>query len=400
MFRPSLFFASVVCFAMCNNPTIASMLIVAGLDRPVYLTAPAGTENTLYVLEQRGKIRLIKSGHLLKMPFLDITDRVHSPLFPGDERGLLGMAFHPRFDETGYFYLNYVSVDQHTVISRFCVRSPDDLKQSEVLLFDIIQPYSNHNGGQLEFGPDDYLYIGIGDGGSAGDPEGNGQNKNSFLGTILRIDVDSENPYRIPRSNPFFETKNTKGEIWLYGLRNPWRFSFDTVTEEIYIGDVGQNRWEEIHVVPTSGAGSNLGWNIMEGSHCFFPEQNCDTTGLTLPVFEYPNDANYMKTLAGFAQIRQKVQGCSITGGYVYRGKSIPEFQGYYIFADYCTGKFWSFVYKNQETTHFTNRTDEIRKGTGKKQFYVSSFGKDNLGELYFLDYGGSVYKIITNDKD
>ena len=176
------------------------------------------------------------------------------------------------------------------------MRSPDDLKQSEVLLFDIIQPYSNHNGGQLEFGPDDYLYIGLGDGGSAGDPEGNGQNKNSFLGTILRIDVDSENPYRIPRSNPFFETKNTKGEIWLYGLRNPWRFSFDTVTEEIYIGDVGQNSWEEIHVVPNSGAGSNLGWNTMEGSHCFFPEQNCDTTGLTLPVFEYPNDANYINS--------------------------------------------------------------------------------------------------------
>ena len=400
MSRFFIFFAGVVCLSLCNNTTIASRLITAGLDRPVYLTAPAGTEDELYVLEQKGKVRLIKSERLLKTPFLDITDRVHNPLFPGDERGLLGMAFHPLFYETGYFYLNYVSVDQHTIVSRFCVKPLSSLRQSEVVLFNIVQPYSNHNGGQIEFGPDGYLYVGVGDGGSAGDPEKNGQNKNSLLGTILRIDVDSGSPYGIPKNNPFYKTKNTKGEIWLYGLRNPWRFSFDAEAGEIYIGDVGQNSWEEIHVVSLMDGGLNLGWNIMEGSHCFFPEHGCDTAGLVLPVFEYPNDANYMKTLAGFSQTRWGVQGCSITGGYVYRGKLIPEFKGHYLFADYCTGKFWSFVYRNPETTLFTDRTEELRKETGKKQFYVSSFGKGGLGEIYFLDYEGSVYKIISSSKN
>ena len=171
MSRFFIFLGGVVCFALCNNTTIASRLITAGLDKPVYLTAPAGTEDELYVLEQKGKVRLIKSERLLKTPFLDITDRVHNPLFPGDERGLLGMAFHPLFDETGYFYLNYVSVDQHTIVSRFCVKPLSNLRQSEVVLFNIVQPYSNHNGGQIAFGPDGYLYVGVGDGGSAGDPE-------------------------------------------------------------------------------------------------------------------------------------------------------------------------------------------------------------------------------------
>ena len=398
MLRLSLLFLTVVCFAFCSNASIASRLIAFGLDKPVYITAPAETgDSLLFVLEQKGVVRLIKSGRLLKTPFLNVSDRVHNPLFPGDERGLLGIAFHPKFNENGFFYINYVSKEQHTIISRFCNRPPDSLKQSEVILLDIVQPYSNHNGGQLEFGEDGYLYIGLGDGGSAGDPKNNGQNKNSLLGSVLRIDVDSGTPYGIPQSNPFINIKNTKKEIWLYGLRNPWRFSFDPKTKEIYIGDVGQNNWEEIHVVSPWGGGSNLGWNIMEGNHCFSPEQDCDIFGLTMPIFEYPNDANYIKTLAGFAQREATVQGCSVTGGYVYRGKLIPKFQGHYIFADYCTGKFWSFVYKNLEITHLTSRTEEIRKGTGKKQFYVSSFGKDGFGELYFLDYSGSVYKIISD---
>ena len=390
----------MTCFSLCNNPTVASRLIASGLDKPVYLTTPPESGDSLYIIEQKGTIRIIKSNRLLKKPFLDITDRVHHPLFPGDEQGLLGLAFHPFFRENGFFYLNYVSIDQHTVISRFCVFHINGLNKSEVVLFDLVQPYSNHNGGQLAFGPDGYLYIGLGDGGSAGDPDQNGQNTNSLFGSILRVDVDSEKGYGIPKSNPFYKIKNTKEEIWLYGIRNPWRFSFDFQTEEIYIGDVGQNNWEEIHIVSVSEGGLNLGWNIMEGAHCFSPEQNCDTTGLVLPVFEYPNDANYIKTLAGFTQTNQSLHGCSVTGGYVYRGKLIPGFLGHYIFADYCTGRFWSFVYKGARITHLIDRTEEIRRGTGKKQFYVSSFGQDSSGEIYFLDYEGSVYKIIENNMD
>lgn len=394
------FIITFISFLFAGGPELSSQIIARGLDNPVYLTAPEGERDTLYVLEQGGRIKKIGSGALIKKPFIDISDRVHNPVFPGDERGLLGMAFHPDFYNNGFVFLNYVSKNQHTIISRFSVRGPDPLNDSEFVLIDLVQPYMNHNGGQLAFGPDGYLYIGVGDGGSAGDPENNGQNKNSLFGTILRINVDSGDPYKIPKSNPFVNTKNSLGEIWLYGLRNPWRFSFDFLTGEIYIGDVGQSRWEEIHVISMNDGGSNLGWNILEGSSCYFPEKDCDTSGLVLPVFEYPNDANYMKTLIGFAQNKPEVQGCSVTGGYVYRGEKIPKFQGHYIFADYCTGKFWSFVYKNGAVTKLTNRTNELRKGTGKKQLYVSSFGQDGLGELYFLDYDGDVYKILESAID
>jgi len=402
MFKALFLVVGFFSLLFCENPRLSSRKIVSGLEKPVYLTAPEGIIDTVFILEQAGKIRLITNEKLEKTPFLNITDRVHSPLFPGDERGLLGLAFHPEFGENGFFYLNYVSKDQYTIISKFCLITDDkssinEVEKSEKILLKIKQPYSNHNGGQLEFGQDGHLYIGLGDGGSAGDPEENGQNNNSLLGSVLRIDVDSDDLYRIPPSNPFYNIKNVKGEVWLYGLRNPWRFSFDSETGEIYIGDVGQNSWEEIHVLSPLDGGANLGWNIMEGSHCFSPQQNCIEAGLTLPVFEYPNDANYLKTLAGFAQTKPAIQGCSITGGYVYRGKSISWFQGHYIFADYCTGKFWSFVYRDSKISHFTNRTEEIRKRTGKRQFYVSSFGKDGSGELYFLDYGGSAYKIVSD---
>lgn len=392
-----IFYSWVCSFSLVfGQGLLFSQFIASGLDKPIYLTAPSGCVDTLYVVEQSGKIRTISNSILIKKPFLDITDRVHNPLFPGDERGLLGMAFHPRFYDNGYFYLNYISNDQMTIISRFSIQSKTTLEKSEEIILTIEQPYSNHNGGQLEFGYDGYLYIGVGDGGSAGDPFNNGQNNNTLLGSILRIDVNSSFPYSIPPSNPVYENIKKQNEIWLYGLRNPWRFSFDAKTNELYVGDVGQNGWEEIHLIPHEGGGSNLGWNIMEGNHCYPDEKLCDKTGLTLPIFEYPNDANYMKTLVGFAQTKPKIQGCSVTGGYIYRGALIPHFQGHYIFADYCTGKFWSFVYKDNKVTHFKKRTTELRDGTGKKQFYVSSFGKDGVGELYFLDYEGSVYKIIN----
>ena len=395
-----IFFFAFISSLLAEDLVLSSRVVVAGLDKPVYLTAPKGETYTLYIVEQGGKVKIINSGRVVKKPFIDISDRVHDPIFPGDERGLLGMAFHPDYNKNGYVFFNYVSKNQHTIISRFDFNGPGLPKENEFVLIDLIQPYMNHNGGQLAFGPDGYLYIGVGDGGSAGDPDNNGQNKNSLFGAILRINVDIGNPYKIPISNPFVNLKNSLDEIWLYGLRNPWRFSFDFLTGDIYIGDVGQSRWEEIHVVSMHDGGSNLGWRVLEGSNCYYPETGCDTSGLVFPVFEYPNDANYMKTLIGYVQSKPEVQGCSVTGGYVYRGKTIPEFQGHYIFADYCTGKFWSFVYKNGVVTKFTNRTNELRKGTGKKQFYVSSFGRDGAGELYFLDYGGGVYKILRSSGD
>jgi len=393
-----IFYSWVFLFSFAiGQGLLSSQFIASGLDKPIYLTAPPGCVDTLYVVEQSGKIRIISNGVLLKKPFLDITDRVHNPLFPGDERGLLGMAFHPDFYDNGCFYLNYISKEQTTIVSRFSTQFNISLKKTEEIVLTIEQPYSNHNGGQLEFGHDGFLYIGVGDGGSAGDPFNNGQNNNTLLGSILRIDVNSDFPYGIPPSNPVYENIKKQNEVWLFGLRNPWRFSFDPKTNELYIGDVGQNGWEEIHLIPYEKGGSNLGWNIMEGNHCYPDDMPCDKTGLTLPIFEYPNDANYMKTLVGFVQTKPEVQGCSVTGGYVYRGALIPHFQGHYIFADYCTGKFWSFVYENNKVTQFKKRTTELREGTGKKQFYVSSFGKDGIGELYFLDYGGSVYKIINS---
>jgi glucose/arabinose dehydrogenase len=258
------------------------------------------------------------------------------------------------------------------------------------------QPYSNHNGGSIAFGPDGYLYIGFGDGGSAGDPENNAQNLNNYLGKILRINVDT-NPekYTIPQNNPFIGKKNAKEEILCFGLRNPWRFSFDLLTGDLFIGDVGQNNWEEIDVIPGNNmGGQNFGWNIMEGFHCYPEEIDCNKTNLNEPIWEYPNNANYLKTLVGIKQ--NKMDGCSITGGYVYRGSKIPEFYGRYIFGDYCTGKVWSFAYENGEAGDIKNHTSDILNSMNKNSFYLSSFGETIDGELLIVDYNGGIY-IITS---
>jgi hypothetical protein len=314
---------------------------------------------------------------------------------PGDERGLLGMALHPQFHQNGKYFVNYVNQNDITFISSF-ISNIDDLMtdlSSEEIILTIQQPYSNHNGGQLAFGPDGYLYIGLGDGGYAGDPEKNGQNIQTLLGTILRLDVDGETPYTIPSDNPFYDHKKARPEIYCYGLRNPWRFSFDRETGDLYIGDVGQSSWEEINYVPLKdAAGSNFGWNLMEGSYCYPPGENCRMDQLTYPIFEYPNNANYIKTLIGWDQ--NDTQGCSITGGYVYRGLSIPELVGKYIFGDYCTGKIWSFQVSSGKILDYT-QWDIVGI---KKDFYLSSFGEDGNGELYLLNHTGDIYKIIGTE--
>ena len=242
-----------------------------------------------------------------------------NPSRPGDERGLLGFAFHPKHITNGKFYINYMNNDGYTIVSEFLVNSKLNADHnSERILLKLKQPYRNHNGGDIQFGPDGYLYISIGDGGKAGDPLNAGQDLNTLLGKIIRINVDQE-PYGIPKSNPYYGQKDKRSEIWAWGLRNVWRFSFDKKTGDIYYGDVGQNKWEEINFEPaSSNGGINYGWRIMEANHCYDPKENCPQKGLTKPIIEYPNDANYMMILGGGSQT--ETEGCSVTGGYVYRG--------------------------------------------------------------------------------
>ena len=392
-------------------------LVLDGFDKPVYVISEPEDSSIIYVVEQAGYIRMIVDGvELTGNIFLDISDRVHTPLFPGDEMGLLGFVFDPEFSNNGFIYVNYNDKDENTVISRFKTQNLD-LKHnniyvnSEKIILKFKQPYSNHNGGHLAFGKDGYLYISIGDGGSVGDPDNRAQNLENIFGKILRIDVLDNGEFIIPENNPFKyaykppETKkdrignlviiehfNPNPAIWLYGLRNVWRFSFDRLNGDMYLGDVGQNSWEEINFVPSgSKGGINFGWNIMEASSCF-KEENCLDSLYQLPIFEYPNDAKYVKTLFGLKH--KDVNGCSVTGGYVYRGQNIPELYGRYFFGDYCTGKIWSFKKIGTKITDFKDHTDELLNSINKKKFYLSSFGELANGELLLIDYSGSIYKL------
>lgn len=362
-------------------------LISDGLIKPVYLCSPQDTRNELYVVEQGGKvIKLDSLGN--KSTFIDIQKKIKKPNFPGDERGLLGMAFHPNYKENGFFFLNYIDKLENTIISKLNYNKKKN-KFDETILMKIKQPYSNHNGGQLAFGPDGYLYIALGDGGSSGDPDGNAQNLNSFLGKILRVDVN-DSLYKIPGDNPFKNNKNAIDEIWAYGLRNPWRFSFNFKDNLISIADVGQNAWEEINIQKAEIGGLNYGWNAFEGS---YPYNESIIKDQINPSFEYSSNANYARTLAGFKQ-KSNVTGCSITGGYFYEGKEITEIKDYYLFSDYCTGKFWGL--KNENNSYILKEfSDQILKNIDK-QLYVSSFGKDSFGEIYVVNHSGEIYKIIN----
>lgn len=391
MSRGCKFFPLILLLQFSLGGEITYFPLVKGLNKPVYVTAPEGEIEPLFIVEQRGIILQYSKGKLNPLPILDISDRIHNPKLPGDERGLLGMALHPEFKINGRLYLNYINLESNTIIAEFQADLETFKTDSatEKIILEINQPYSNHNGGQLAFGPDGMLYIGMGDGGSGGDPKGNAQNLGSLLGKILRIDVDGEKTI-FPADNPSLQVSETKPGIWVYGLRNPWRFSFDRLTGDLYIGDVGQNSFEEINSTPfNESAGSNFGWNIMEGNHCYPPESNCNDSGFVLPVFEYPNNANYFKTLIGLDQ--PHVKGCSVTGGYVYRGTKIPELNGHYFFGDYCTGKIWSFKLEDGIAAQFKD-WDELIFDSGQPM--ISSFGEDGTGELYLIDHGGIIYKM------
>jgi hypothetical protein len=345
-------------------------LVAGSLDNPLFVTAVPGDTNRLFVVLQGGQIRVVRHDTLLATPFLDVSGRISCC----GEQGLLGLAFHPQYAANGYFFVDYTNTAGDTRVVRYHVSADPDVADSTsaTLVLGQAQPFSNHNGGMLAFGNDGYLYIGLGDGGSGGDPQGNGQNLNTFLGKILRIDVNGAAPYAVPATNPFVGQAGALPEIWAWGLRNPWRFSFDRSTHELYIGDVGQNAHEEVDVEPPATGGRNYGWNRMEGLSCY--QSGCSSTGLTLPVLDYPH-----------------TEGCSITGGYVYRGTRVTALSGLYLYADYCNGWVKSFRYANGQVTEQQEWPDLEPGGS------ISSFGEDAQGELYVVVYGssGAVYRIV-----
>ncbi len=340
----------------------------SGLDRPIGIWHADDSSGRLFVIEQAGVIRIIQDGKILAAPFLDIRERVGSK---GNEQGLLGLAFHPDYQDNGYFYVNYTDKQGDTSISRFRVAETDaDLADptSEIRLLQIPQPYANHNGGEVAFGPDGLLYLGLGDGGAAGDPRNNAQSIESLLGKILRIDVDQGDTYTTPADNLF--TAQQLPEIWAYGLRNPWRFSFDGLTGDLYIGDVGQNEWEEINFLAASSpAGANFGWKYMEGNHPYSSETPSADLILIPPIAEYDHSA-----------------GCSVTGGIVYRGSLLPEWNGIYLFGDFCSGRVSGLLRLSQETWQ-----QQALFETGSS---IAAFGEDESGEVYLVDLSGTIFRL------
>ena len=394
-----VFILSLLLSIMLKANDLAVMKVADVPAKALYITQPKGETDRLFVLNQKGMIYIIRNGLTLKTPFINISDRVHGSLTPGSEEGLLGLAFHPDYNNNGYFYLNYVNKNDSSIVARFSVSKNPNIadEKTEKIILGIPQPYGNHNGGHLAFGPrDGMLYIGFGDGGKWGDPYNNAQDLNSLLGAILRINVDKGDPYSIPADNPFINQGSKRAEIFCYGLRNPWRFSFDRETNDLTIGDVGQNLWEEINWLSwEKSLGANFGWRTMEGDHCYNPEDFCDTTGLIMPVFEYPNNASYLKILIGMDE--REATGCSVTGGYVYRGTENPRLWGTYIFGDYCTGRIWSFTLNNGKPSNFQNLRTELKKHSKDVPLFISSFGEDSFGELYVVDYLGAIYKFVSN---
>ncbi|MYD65062.1 MAG: PQQ-dependent sugar dehydrogenase [Chloroflexi bacterium] len=342
-------------------------------DRPIevgaYPVGPAGSGPGLFVAEQEGRILVLHPDGDDAVELLDISEQVSRV---GNEEGLLSVALDPRFDETGHLWVYYSvrGTPRMTRLARFTVDPGDPLRVepgSELVILEVEQPYSNHNGGAIRFGPDGMLYLGYGDGGSGGDPRGHGQNLATLLGAIIRIDVRfaaERAPYAIPAGNPFLGIQGARPEIWAYGLRNPWRMAFDPVTGDLWAADVGQREVEEIDRIEPGG---NYGWNILEGTRCFQPEEGCDARGTVLPVAEYGHNL-----------------GCSVTGGVVYRGEAIPALVGHYLFADYCSGRLWAMPVDGGAIVELDRLPAE-----------VASLGTDADGEVYVLTFGGAVLRIV-----
>ncbi|MCB0245092.1 MAG: PQQ-dependent sugar dehydrogenase [Anaerolineae bacterium] len=344
-------------------------MVADGLKQPVLATHAGDGSGQLFIVEKGGTILALGEDDAQPQPFLDITDRVGSS---SSEQGLLGLAFDPDFAANGRFFVYYTDRNGDTVISRF--QASDDRTTgdpgSEVALLTQDQPAGNHNGGMLAFGPDGYLYAGLGDGGGAGDRYDNGQNLGTILGTIIRLDVSGDQAV-VPVDNPLVSQDSARPEIWAYGLRNPWRFSFDRATGDLWIADVGQNQWEEINFQPAGDpGGENYGWPITEGTHCYGSD-TCDTAGLTMPVAEYEHGP-----------------GCSVSGGYVYRGAQQPAMQGIYFYGDYCSGQIWGLAAGADGQWQDAQLLDSDAQ--------ISAFGETESGELLVVDYGGTIYRLVN----
>ncbi|PYE51828.1 glucose/arabinose dehydrogenase [Deinococcus yavapaiensis KR-236] len=366
MMLVSAFAVLTSCMAVAQDVRLNR--VAGGLQQPLDVQNARDGSGRLFVVEQGGLVRVVQGGQVSKEPFLDVRDLTRA----GGERGLLGLAFDPNFKANGRFFVNYTDVNGNTVIARYTARGDRADTNSATVLLRVAQPYANHNGGGLAFGPDGMLYAGLGDGGSGGDPQNNGQNLGSLLGKLLRLDVSGDR-VAIPKDNPFVSRANAKPEIWAYGLRNPWRFSFDRQTGDLFIADVGQNRLEEINFQPRSSkGGENYGWRLKEASDCFQPRANCNRASLTDPILEYDH-----------------AQGVSVTGGYVYRGKNVPSLAGRYVYGDFGSGVIWAAT--RGENGKWTSRrlldTD----------YSISAFGQDEDGELYVADYGsGNLYRFAN----
>lgn len=361
-----------VLYAAQKPLALSLQAFASGLAAPVFLGAPAG-DSRQFIVERAGRIRIIENGALLAAPFLDIRANTGTD----GERGLLSMAFHPQYASNRQFFIYYTDLEGNIVIERRSAAAANaNLSDplSALTILSIPHPnFSNHYGGLLSFGPDGYLYAGTGDGGSAGDPPGNAQNTRVLLGKLLRLDVNNatlSQPYAIPSDNPFASQVGSRPEIWAYGLRNPWRYAFDGAEQRLYIADVGQAQREEVDIAPGAQGGNNYGWNLMEGTLCY-NSSSCVRSGLTLPLLEYDHN-----------------QGCSITGGYVYRGQAIPELRGRYLYSDYCGGWLKSFFYNSGSVSE---TVDWGIANVGN----IVSFGQDGLNELYMLSTNGTIYRIV-----
>jgi glucose/arabinose dehydrogenase len=375
--RPSGAGASSLPAAAPADAKIRLVLRASGLSNPVYVASARDGTGRLFIVEQSGRIRIYKDGRILSTPFLSITSQVSR----GYEQGLLGLAFHPSFKTNRKLYVNFTNADGDTIIREYRASStnPNVVATSTARhILKIAQPYDNHNGGMLAFGPDGYLYIGAGDGGSGGDPGNRAQRTDTLLGKMLRIGINSSTStknYRTPSTNPYIG-RDGRNEIWQIGLRNPWRFSFDRANGNMWIADVGQGNWEEVnravHTSSGPGRGINWGWKVLEGFHCYSPSTGCNTSGKTPPVLEYDHSSGR----------------CSVTGGYVYRGAKIPALRGGYVFADYCSGEIWVVTATASSPASKARLLDTSAT--------ISSFGEGGTGELYVLDRGGGrLYAIL-----
>ena len=364
----ALMLLATACLALPREASAQTLTAIAdGFVQPLSITHAGDGSGRLFVAEQRGTVRIVHGDALVDRHYLDLRDRTRAQ----GERGLLGLAFHPDFADNGRLFVHYTDTGGTTVLSELRAATPDaDVVDpaTERVILTLEQPYGNHNGGQIAFGPDGYLYLGLGDGGSGGDPLDAGQDLGTWLGTILRLDIDGQQPYAVPDDNPFVGVDDALDEIWAYGLRNPWRFSFDRDTGDLWIADVGQNEVEEVNRQDAdSDGGENYGWRIMEGDACYDPPTGCDPTGLTMPVLTYTHASGW---------------GRSVTGGYVYRGSDVPSLEGAYVFGDYVSGRI--FVAEGEGD-------DWSARILLEPGFRIATFGQDEAGELYLADYQGGV---------